>query len=93
MRLLSPARTCRMVAFRTREAQREPHAHPFRPNALLDLNATYFPNTEAVVGSKPGRLNKSQGIRTSPELNGVDVFYANAKKILARPRSSCPLTS
>jgi hypothetical protein len=49
MLLLSPARTRHMGVFRTREAQREAHAPP---HALLELNATIFPNTEAVVESE-----------------------------------------
>jgi len=50
MRPLSPARTCPMGAFRTPEPQREGAARPVPPHALLDSNATSFPNTEAVGG-------------------------------------------
>jgi hypothetical protein len=52
MRLLSPARTCHMGAYRTREPQREGPARQVPPHALLDLDATSFPNTEALVRSE-----------------------------------------
>jgi hypothetical protein len=62
MRPLSPARTCHMAAFRTHEPQREAHARPTHPHALLELNATSFQNTEAVVDRRdpvvsPGGLS------------------------------------
>src|SRR6202051_3485958 len=50
MRPLSPARTCPMGAFRTPEPQRDGAARPVPPHALLDSNATSFPNTDAVGG-------------------------------------------
>ena len=70
MRPLSPARTCHMAAFQTLEAQREPHAHPFRPNALLDLNATSFLSTEAVV-----RSVATLDIAIRPRVRSVDEFH------------------
>jgi hypothetical protein len=55
MRLLSAAGTCRMGAFRTHKLQRKASARPVRAHALLNLNATFFPNTEAVVRSERKR--------------------------------------